>query len=644
MTIFTLGRGLVVRTATTQWTFHRRLDDKSVELQNDEDHHIQRFSISSLTADILCGKLVVVRDSDKGDRNCHSGNNTIVPVASLEEHHRARYERAISYVSYMRRRGITQGQRQVIALAITAHATKIGDAQPPRPSTVMQWLRKFHQSGGNPGSLITGNAYRRRQKRVSKELRSIVDRILLQHYFRRNGTSLRDAHDRVLRELKRAGQPQTISVATIRRIVGEVTPYDRDHIRLGAVEARHKWRFARQGKYVSRPLERVEMDHTLLDIYVIDDQWGIPLGRPTITLLVCSFSSYIIGFYISFEGETLARVLQTIKIGIQPKHEIVEAAGLAKPWHAMGLWECLLVDNAMAFHSTRMRSIAYELGMDLEYSAVRMPWFKPTVERHLGETTQMLPVPGRTSKPGRHAEPIDPQVTACIRFSDLCQGILQWVVEVHPYQINDRKKARPIDLFTDGLMDCPAPVFTDTYAPLDVLASERKTVTVRHDGLVHEWLRYGGSALEQMRREVKDNFRTEIAPNPYDLGHVYVQHPHTREWVIALAMDQEYATGLSRTQHKLVRQAATQRLTLANAPEELRKGRLRLQDHWAAAITVGKRLKRLPRDLALFQQFSGIRSEPRAASDIAAQLVCDEPGITDTRDIPVFGTYHGDLA
>jgi putative transposase len=643
MATFTLGRGLIIRFGSTQYTFLRRLADQTVQLQNEEDFRILTVSTGRLTTDILSGKLEVVRDSDTGNHHDHAGNDTVAPVGSLEEHHRARYERAISYVNYMRRCGVTQGQRQVIALAITAHATKIGDAEPPRPSTVMAWLRKFRESGGNPGSLITRNASRRRQKRIPKELRRVIDVVLQQHYFRRNGISMRDAHDKVLDELKRAGQPQTIGLSTIRRIVGEVTPYDRDHIRLGPVEARHKWRFARQGKYVSRPLERVELDHTLLDIYVIDDQWGIPLGRPTITLLVCSFSGYIIGFYISFEGETLARVLQTIKMGIQPKDEIVTAAGLTQPWHAMGLWETLLLDNAMAHHASRMQSIAYELGMELEYSAVRMPWFKPTVERHLGELTLMLPVPGRTGKPGRHAEPIDPQIKACIRFSDLCVGILQWIVEVHPFQINDRKKARPVDLFMDGLLDCPAPVFTDSYAPLDVLASNRTTVTVRHDGLVHEWLRYGGSALEQMRREVRDNFRAEIAPDPYDLGRVYVQHPHTREWIIAPALDLEYAAGLTRTQHKLIRQAATQRLTLANAPEELRKGRLRLQDHWAAAIAGGKRLKRLPRELALFQQLSGVRAEPRVASDILAQLVCDEPVISDTRVIPTFGTYQGDL-
>ncbi|WEY37743.1 hypothetical protein [Paraburkholderia sp. SUR17] len=69
-------------------------------------------------------------------------------------------------------------------------------------------------------------------------------------------------------------------------------------------------------------MERLETDHTLVDIWVIDDNLGIPLRRPTITLLVCSYSGYIIGFFISFAGEALARVIRGIKVAIQPKDNV----------------------------------------------------------------------------------------------------------------------------------------------------------------------------------------------------------------------------------------------------------------------------------------------------------------------------------
>ncbi|WP_175947329.1 hypothetical protein [Burkholderia pyrrocinia] len=190
-----------------------------------------------------------------------------------------------AYVRYLRRQGISRGQRRRIADAISSCAESIGDNHPPSASTVMRWMRLFDTSDGNPSALISGNAHRRRQPRIPRQVRAIVDNVLKRHYFRKRGATLVEIHDRIVEALAdeaEAGRipagKAVVSSSTVRRIAYETTPYDRDRLRLGTVQANHKWRFSKPGRYASRPLERVEMDHTLLDIWVIDDRWGIPLG------------------------------------------------------------------------------------------------------------------------------------------------------------------------------------------------------------------------------------------------------------------------------------------------------------------------------------------------------------------------------
>lgn len=653
MTIYTLERGLVVRFGDAQWEVQRVLDATYVQLENAETGRIRREKIAKLSADIIAGKVEVIRDSDACSEQKDKADRRIVSIASVADRYQFAYARAHDYVQYLRRRGISKGQRARIAEAIGSFATSTQDPSPPSTSTVMHWMRKLDSSAGNPTCLISGNAHRRRRTRLTPGVRRIVDKALESYYFRKNGSTFREVHDRVIKMVELEGQADAastsidpVSISTIRRIAYEVTPFERDRLRLGTAEARHKWRFSKPGKYASRPLERVEMDHTLLDLCVIDERWGIPLGRPTITFLVCSYSGYILGFYISFEGETLARVLQSIKIAIQPKDAITVAAGLSGKWHSMGLWETLIVDNTLSVHAERFRLIAHELCLDLEYCPVRMPWFKGAVERSLGELTRQLPAHGRPQKPGRQADPINPNVTACITFSDLCHGVLRWVVEVHPLEINQRKQSRPIDLFLDGLDHCPAPSFVDSYSQLDVLAGPRKSVTVRHDGITHDWLTYTGDELKLIHNEVGTNFRTIMTHNPYELGSVYVQHPRTEEWVTVPAKDQEYAAGLSATQHRLIRAAAKRRLTLSNAPEVLREARLALQDHWAAAITSGKRIKNTPREFALFQQFSSVAITPSATaprSPVGRELfACDDETVEVSEPIPSFEAFLGD--
>ena len=654
MAVYTLECGLVLRRGDSQWQVHRIIDDKHVQLENAETRRIRTETIARLAADIISGKVKVVRDANvRNNEDPQTSNRKLVCLASIPERYQDAYTRAHGYVSHMRRRGISKGQRSRIAEAIFHFASSIKDARPPSASTVMVWMRTFESEAENPSCLVSGHVHRRRQKRIPKEVIKIIDRMLNRYYFRKNGLSLRQVHDRVVQALDQeveAGrmplESASVSASTLRRVAYETSPFDRDRIRLGTAEARNKWRSSKPGVYSTRPLERVEMDHTLLDIYVIDDRWGIPLGRPTITFLVCSYSGYILSFYISFEGETLARTLQSIKIAIQPKDAITATAKLTNRWHAMGLWETLVVDNALSVHSPRLRLIMNDLCSDLEYCPVRMPWFKPTVERCLGELTRQLPHAGKPQKPGRQPDPIDPSITACITFSDLCQGILRWVVDVHPFEIHHRKMNRPIDLFLEGLDSCPAPTFIESYTCLDVLAAPRKSVTVRHDGVVHEWLNYVSDELTQMRREVGTNFRASMAHNPYDIGSIFVQHPRTATWVTVQAKDQEYAAGLSQTQHRLIRAAAKQKLNLANAPDALREARLRLRDHWLSAIASGKRIKRAPRDFALFQQISSISAIPAAPVQSRPQsekLVLDEDTVDFKKPIPSFDAFLEDL-
>ncbi|CAJ0715091.1 hypothetical protein LMG6871_01329 [Ralstonia edaphis] len=653
MSIYTLDTDLVIQDGDAQWRVHRVLDNQYVQLEHQATARIRRVRIAKLASDIFSGKLSVVRDSGAPQPEQTSpATHAVMCTATLPDKYKSKFERSYAYVWHMRKRGITKGQRRRVTEAIPTIAATLGDHGPPRPQTVMQWMRDYETSGQNPTRLVSRNIRRRVSRRLVPAVLEIARKVLARHYFVRNGCSLRDVLDKVLREVERATQANSIeetaasiSLSTIRRLAAETTPFDRDRARLGPAQARAKWRFSKPGLYATRPLERVEMDHTLLDLVVIDDALGIPLGRPTITLLVCSFSSYILGFFISFEGETIGRVVQSIKVAAQPKDSITAGQGLSNTWHAMGLWETLVLDNSLSFHSPHLRHIASELCMDIEYCPVRMPWFKPSVERMLGELTRQLPAHGRPKKPDSGPDPIDPNSTACITFSDLCAGVLQWVVDVHPFEINERKIARPIDLFLEGLTSCPAPALIDNSANLEVIAGLSTSKTVDHSGIVHTYLRYTNDELESMQRCIGTKFKTLIKFNPYDLGSIFVQHPRTGLWISVGARDEEYATGLTLTQHKLIRKEAGRQLTLANAETHLRAARLALQDRWEQAIRGGRKVRR-SRELGLFQGVSSLSwSNPlqRSGSPKPISVVVDndmpEP---DSRSIPTFEIFTGD--
>lgn len=654
---FALDQSVVVQIGAARWNLRRQLENGSLQLENVDTGRLWTTKWATVHTQILDGRAKVVSGTPR--ESAHRGSSEqfgTVTIESLKPHHRRATLRALGYVQAMRKRSVSKGQRHKIALLIRDIARSLDDPEPPTSSTVMRWMRKYDISNSDPLALIPGNACRRRRQRIPAEVRDVVDHILSKYYFIKDGCTIRTAHDRIVRDLEAAerqlritADEATVSLSTVRRIVQETAPFDRDRLRLGPAHARAKWRFSKPaGRYATRPLERVEMDHTPLDIWVIDNRTGLPLGRPVLTILVCAYSGYITGFHISFEGESLARIIQSIKIAVRPKSDITNGHGLLHEWPAMGLWETLVVDNAVAMHSPRMLEIACNLGMDIEYCPVRMPWFKPVVERYIGEICRQLPAPGRPQKPGRHPDPVDPKVTACVTFEDLCVGILRWVVDVHPFEENVRKRARPYDLFVEGLASCPAPEFIDDYTALAIVTGLGKTVTVSHTGLVNEWICYVGDELQTLRNQFGANFRTQMKFDPNDLGRVYVKDPRSGSWIVATARDFEYANGLTLSQHRLVRAAAKGLLTSANSEAMLRESRLALQDHWDKAIRSGKRIRRGAKEYGLLLGLSSLgqgcdKAERSTDASQSDRVLLSDAGPSVDKPVPTFATFSTDL-
>ena len=57
------------------------------------------------------------------------------------------------------------------------------------------------------------------------------------------------------------------------------------------------------GEYrASRPLEIMQIDHTKVDLIVVDEQTREPLGRPWITLAMDIFTRMVRGFYLTMDN------------------------------------------------------------------------------------------------------------------------------------------------------------------------------------------------------------------------------------------------------------------------------------------------------------------------------------------------------
>ena len=338
--------------------------------------------------------------------------------------------------------------------------------------------------------------------------------------------------------------------------------------------------------------QRYEIDHTILDIVVVCDRTGMPLGRPTITVVVDAYSSYVVGFFISFWGAGLATTLSCLKVAFSPKSQYLNGAITPEnAWLGMGVCELMVMDNGLEFHSPQLRSIARHLDMDMLFCPVRTPWLKPVVERTMGSLGRYLPSQGRVEKPMSNYIPLRPEETSTVTFSSLCQGLLMAFVDVHPFEINIRKMARPFDLMSESLERLPPPLLPGPMDQLDIIVGESTNKVVGQEGVVMNYLRYNMPELQKVCRAHGRTFMSEVRYDPGDLGRIYVRVPDSSQWLTVPSCYPAYTEGLSTVQHRAVRNLARAELKRRNADEVLMRAKRSLQEHWMGAVQTGKRLK-----------------------------------------------------
>lgn len=641
--------GLVVRRGQRTWQLERRLADDTLVFSDQLDGRPMTLSISELWKELQEKRLTIVRGDAPSNADT-AANGLIAEWSSLPHKLKDEGERKLEYVRGVQRAGLSRGMRRRMAIEIEKIGRRLNDPSPPSTSTVMRDWREIDEANGAPIAVVAKRL--NRKKRTSTKTPAVLNlarRALRDFYCTRKRPSLALTKVYLDRQLKAkilqgelSKEEATVSISTLQRLKDEIDPYALSLARYGAHFARNEWRYALKGNTTVRAMQRYEIDHTLVDLVVICDRTGLPLGRPTITVVVDAFSGYVTGFFVSFWGTGLATTLAALKVALSPKAIYTDGLGLTHIWLGVGLPELVVVDNGLEFHSPQFRAAALSLAMDLTYCAVRQPWLKPVVERTLGTYLNYLPKEGLVRKSLTNEVPISPDKTSAITFSDLCRGLLKAFVEVHPFEVNDRKLARPFDLFHDSLEELPPPNLPTSLDELDIVAAVSRPMTVGHEGVVPFSLRYNSRELQDLRRSIGTRFKTVTKFNPENLEYVYVQDPRHHKWLMVPSCQPEYTNGLSLIQHKAIRSHAREHLKQVGADEALSRSKMELIEIWHGAASRGKRLKsnhvKALAGLTSSQAILGQQSAPALLRP--EQIITMTDLVVEAKQIPTFEAFE----
>lgn len=589
---FTFTTGLVLRNGLRTLELTRTLTPSELQFEDVQTRRAHRIKTTEVLKRIWSGQYQVVIGGvslqDKVAAEPPDSDLSETLVDSIPQSWRDQIERRIEYVKAIRAGHATRGQRARIQRLAMDVAQRLNEDKPPSASAVMRWAREYQSSGCNPLALLDRNKTVIRPRRLATQIEAVISRVLQTQYLTKSRNTLRHAHDCIGRELKNlaaAGaipaDEAVISYTTLQRRVKDLDQYRRIASREGEARARMACRTSITGGAADYPMQRVEIDHTMLNWVVICERTGLPLGRPMLTIAVDAYSSYIVGMYVSFYGPGVTSVTGVLRNSIEIKDEMIAPLGLKNRWLSHGLADEFVLDNGLEFHAKVFKSICWHLGIDMTYCRVRTPWLKPHVERVFADLNFLTLARGRVTKALANAVKIDPYKDACVTFSDLVKGLAMFVVDVHPLQINQRKLARPYDLFADGIERRPPAAYPADRESLRLISGMSKQLTVDQGGVNLLGLPYGGPELRDLMNRMGGKFKTECRWDPDDLANMWVRDPQSATtWLTVPCRWMDYANGLSWNQHRVIRSFRRQDLKARGAEEQLAEARLRLHDFW----------------------------------------------------------------
>jgi putative transposase len=66
-------------------------------------------------------------------------------------------------------------------------------------------------------------------------------------------------------------------------------------------------------KHGERPWERAHLDHTQIDLWLVDSETGLPLGRPWLTLLIDAYSRRVLAFWLTFDEPSYRSLMMVLR-------------------------------------------------------------------------------------------------------------------------------------------------------------------------------------------------------------------------------------------------------------------------------------------------------------------------------------------
>ncbi len=409
-------------------------------------------------------------------------------------------------------------------------------------STVYRWLRSYETHGVISALVPKKKEGGRGKSRISKKANEMIKSIVKKYCENRKRKSLWKMCKDVIDDCKKA-KIRPPHPNTIRKWINVYWVELKLDQSEDAKDNRKKNKAIR-GSFPGADwsLAVVQLDHSPMDVVIVDDTDREPINRPWITLAIDVFSRMIAGFYISLDPPGTISVGLCIVRAIVPKDKWLAKFNITTPWPVWGKAAKFHVDNAAEFHGKPFEKACKENDIDIDWRPIEEPQYGGHIERLIGTFAEEIHIlPGTTFSNIKQRGKYDPDKEAAFTLSELEEWLTVHIVEdYHQRPHKGLNDTSPIKKFEEGIFGTktkpgrglPSRIIDEEKLFIDFLPFENRTI--QPYGIVWDKVHYYSSALERWINAKEPNGKRKrkfiFRRDPRDISVVYFYDPELKEY------------------------------------------------------------------------------------------------------------------
>lgn len=406
-------------------------------------------------------------------------------------------------------------------------------------ATLYRWVRLYKDYGRISAILGKPKTGGKGSSRLDPNQEEIIKKYIKNTYLNSSRTSINKTVRLIMAEChsKNITPPHE---NTIRNRIKSLSEEEVMKKRIGSKEAGYKFNPIK-GSFPGAdfPISVVQIDHTRVDIILVDEYYRKSYKRPWLTLAIDVHSRMVVGFYLSFDAPGALGTGLCIAHSILPKEIWLEKIGVKAEWPCWGFMSTIHLDNAKEFRGNMLKMACKNYNINLEFRPIATPHFGGHIERLLGNFARHIhDLPGTTFSSPELRKNYDSAGKASLTLPEFEKWLTLYITKVYHVKNHSSLNDSPINKWKEGIMGNKEQpgigiiprVYNERKLRLDFMPFEERTV--QEYGVVIDHVTYYHDVLRKYIHSKTDNIKRKFIfrRDPRDISAVHFYDPESKEY------------------------------------------------------------------------------------------------------------------